>query len=296
MRQRSLRADVALAAEELVAVRREVVVEVLCLRRRLRDERAGQGPERLGLAGMHLEVGLDGDGVRREAHRRKETAAHPGKSTGQRSGGAIRSGGPHWRGWEEINLESRKTGTEPIKLRFSCFPVFQILSPVGSLCRAGASRCRLHGPSFLIAPEVGHRPSGRPAGSALTRRRAQDRSSTPSHHIQRQTKNTTTPPPIAKNPENLQRRRLCQSGLEISQRRQDGQSDDDAGTRSLHWGHRGRVKRSMSWRVRVRPFRNRVSGPSSAGQEANPLRRTSGASPPRDRHPPRPPRIRPRRK
>ena len=36
--------------------------------------------------------------------------------SGQR-GGAIRSGGPDWRGWEEIDLESRKTGLEPVALR-----------------------------------------------------------------------------------------------------------------------------------------------------------------------------------
>ncbi len=32
---------------------------------------------------------------------------------------------------EQMDLESRKTGSEPTKLRFSCFPVFQILSLSG---------------------------------------------------------------------------------------------------------------------------------------------------------------------
>jgi hypothetical protein len=53
---------------------------------------------------------------------------------------------------EQINLESRKTGTEPAKLGFSCFPVFQILSPPRIFIRARTTLSRLFCPPLLIAP------------------------------------------------------------------------------------------------------------------------------------------------
>ena len=53
----------------------------------------------------------------------------------------------------QMNLESRKTGTEPAMLRFSCFPAFQILSPPRVLIRARATLSRLPCPPLPIAPD-----------------------------------------------------------------------------------------------------------------------------------------------
>ena len=71
---------------------------------------------------------------------------------------------------EQINLESRKAGTEAAKLRSSCFPAFQILSPARVFIRASATLTRFPRPPHPMATRCGQ---GADGCFALLSRRAE---------------------------------------------------------------------------------------------------------------------------